>query len=188
LFIRRVWKSPDASGAITAKSNPLFQTMGGKGSGGKRFGAGRPRKSREERQLGGNAGHRPLALVPPSKSNTEQPAAAAPETASPPPVRFPPPKILNAQESFYWTLWAPLAEKAGHLTEERVPGMVLLCQIAAARDRDPSIGPDWRDLTRQLGQHLARFGLTSDGRLPEVPVAQTKDDEGSALARLLSIR
>src|SRR5690349_2765992 len=95
--------------------------------GGKRVGAGRPRKSAKAQWLAGNPGKRPLALV--TSSSEPAPAAEGPESASPPGWQMAP-KVLRAGERRWWELWAPIAIGLGTLTEGTVAGFIELCQVA----------------------------------------------------------
>jgi hypothetical protein len=117
--------------------------MGGRGSGGRRRGAGRKPKSAREHWLSGDAGKRGLALVerpadagakPGRRSKGKRRAGA--ENDEKPPVaaigaagEVPP--ILTPEERAWWELWAPLAVENGTLTRITAPGFVILCQTAA---------------------------------------------------------
>lgn len=111
--------------------------MGGKGSGGRRIGAGRKPKTARQHWLTGDAGKRGLALV-------ERPAdAGAPkgQRRGKRAERTPPSPVIGAAgevpaeltdvERVLWERWAPRAKAAGTLTEDTTPGFVVLCQTAA---------------------------------------------------------
>jgi hypothetical protein len=114
--------------------------MGGKGSGGRRVGAGRPRKSARQHWLTGDAGKRGLSLVERpadagakpgrrrrQKARTAAAAADRPAIGAAGVV----PAILTKSEREFWEEWAPHGVKIGTLTDETRPGFVLLCQTAA---------------------------------------------------------
>lgn len=110
--------------------------MGGKGSGGKRVGAGRKPKSAREHWLTGDAGKRGLALVErPVDEGSEEPPRRRP--ARPAAVDVPMigpggevPADLLPGERVFWERFAPLAKANGTLTTESTPGFVVLCQTA----------------------------------------------------------
>lgn len=173
------------------------------GWGGKRVGSGPKPKTRKERWLGGNAGKRPLALVPGSTGNTD---AVEPTPDAP--------NVLKAAEAKYWALWAPLAVRRGMLYPENAPGFTLLCQRAARADemweciqsrgyeqekvtidgagqehreyKANSLLTQWRGLTAAVEQGLARYGLTADGKVPTG--AEEGDSEDAKLAQLIAIK
>lgn len=111
--------------------------MGGKGSGGRRIGAGRKPKTAREHWLTGDAGKRGLALV-------ERPADAGapkgqrrrgkkPQRPAPPVIGAAgevPPELTDV-ERVLWERWAPRAKAIGTLSEDTTPGFVVLCQTAA---------------------------------------------------------
>lgn len=80
--------------------------MGGKGSGGRRIGSGRKRKSDLERAIGGHAGHRGVVLQHPSS------------TAVAPPTTFEPPAELQGATQDLAAVAADLA----FLKQARGPG------------------------------------------------------------------
>lgn len=106
--------------------------MGGKGSGGRRQGAGRPRKSQAEGALTGSRRTRARARANQTAANQNQPQADAPiaaEVVSPTPSGVPlAPDRLTLAELAEWNWLAPLAFKAGKLTDMDVPALVDLCQ------------------------------------------------------------
>jgi hypothetical protein len=111
--------------------------MGGKGSGGKRVGAGRKPKTSREHWLTGDAGKRGLALVerPPDAAPTppRRPRKRAGKAA--PAVEIGPagelPAMLTGAEKRWWRELAPRAVANGTLTADTRPGFVVLCQTAA---------------------------------------------------------
>lgn len=117
--------------------------MGGKGSGGARLRAGRPRKSQAEGALTGSRRTRARAKAaiqnggnqnggnqnrPVSAPGAGRPAAAEPPGPSVSAAVPPAPDRLTLAELDEWNWLAPLAFKAGKLTEMDVPAMVDLCQ------------------------------------------------------------
>ncbi len=171
------------------------------GWGGKRPGSGPKPKTRKERWLGGNAGKRPLTLVPGAAGESDVTVPDAPD-------------VLRAAEAKYWQAWAPLALRRGMLYPENVPGFTLLCQRAARADeiweciqsrgyeqekitidgsgqehreyKANSLLTQWRGLTAEVEGDFARYGLTGDGK---IPTSQTEaDDEDTTLAKLLAVK
>ncbi len=172
------------------------------GGGGKRTGSGAKPKTRKERWLGGNAGKRPLALVPGG-------------TFVPPDADVPPaPVFAPKSELEYWQAWAPLATARGMLHTGTLPGFTLLCQWAARADdlwaciqsrgyeqekvtidgagqehrefKANSLLSQWRGLSARVEQGMARYGLTADGKVP-TDTADV-DDEDTQLAKLLAVK
>lgn len=109
--------------------------MGGKGSGGRRIGAGRKPKTAREHWLTGDAGKRGLALVerpegaPKAKRRRTQAETRAAVAVIGAAGEVPP--ELAADEGVFWERWAPRAKANGTLTDDTWPGFVLLCQTAA---------------------------------------------------------
>jgi hypothetical protein len=110
--------------------------MGGKGSGGKRVGAGRKPKTARQHWLTGDAGKRGLSLVErPADAGAPRGQRRGRKHAKPvPPVigaaGEEPPELTDAERVF-WGRWAPRAKAIGTLTEESTPGFVLLCETAS---------------------------------------------------------
>lgn len=172
------------------------------GWGGARTNSGPKPKTRKERWLGGNAGKRPLTVVPGGRSDD---AAAEPVEQ---------PDVLKEAEAAYWQTWAPLATRRGMLHADTVPGFVLLCQWAARADalweciqsrgyeqekvtidgagqehreyKANSLISQWRGLTARVEQGMARYGLTGDGKVPTGEA--TGDTEDEQLARILAVK
>ena len=113
--------------------------MGGKGSGGRRSGAGRRKKATHLRGIDGGAGRR---------GPMDPPAGAAP----PPPVAdvalLEPPAGLGAIESDIWRAWAPLAHAIGTLTAATAANFGQLCVLEADR----------RELWARYQRHLSASG------------------------------
>lgn len=106
--------------------------MGGKGSGGRRVGAGRKPKSAREHWLAGDAGKRGLALVErPADGGARKTTRgrSRPKEPSIDPAVDVPSDLLPGERVF-WERLAPLARANGTLTDDTVPGFVLLCQTA----------------------------------------------------------
>lgn len=80
--------------------------MGGKGSGGRRIGSGRKRKSDLERAIGGNAGHRGVVLQHPSST-----------AVAPPTIFDAPAELQSASQDL-----AAVAEDLAFLKQARGPG------------------------------------------------------------------
>lgn len=146
--------------------------MGGRGSGGRRPGAGRPRKSAEERALTGNAGHRGRVLPHPS-------AATAPTTppAEPAGVRFPilvideehAPNELTVEERLMWLRLGKVAAKNGTLTEDKALDFLRLCKHVVLEQRYANSVTDQgsanhRGLIQRVDIGLTRFGLAGSGK------------------------
>jgi len=115
--------------------------MGGKGSGGRRIGAGRKPKTAREHWLAGDAGKRGLALVerpadagaPKAKRRRTQKETRAAVAVIGAAGEVPP--ELEPEEGVFWERWAPRAKANGTLTDDTWPGFVLLCQTAADAQR-----------------------------------------------------
>lgn len=93
--------------------------MGGKGSGGRRRGAGRPQKTEDEHFVTGDAGRRGRVLTHPG-----------PPVPAPLPVveEFDAPNELTLEERHVWMRLAPHAFQNGTLTPASSLAFVLLCQ------------------------------------------------------------
>lgn len=89
------------------------------GHGGKRRGAGRPRKSAEEHWLTGDAGRRGRVLTHPSA-----PSAAEPDEIE----EFDAPNELTVDERHVWMELAPHAFKAGTLRPSTAYAFIVLCR------------------------------------------------------------
>lgn len=95
--------------------------MGGKGSGGRRPGAGRKKKPTHLRGIDGGAGRR----GPAADRDTAAVAAAASLMDAP--------ASLGPGELVIWLEWAPLAHAAGTLTPATLGNFVQLCQAEVDR-------------------------------------------------------
>lgn len=128
--------------------------------GGRRPGAGRKPKSAAQRLLGGNAGKRPLTLVPPRPVLPEAsvPDAAALDTVGG--LVLPMDRLAQEDEQAYWHLYLPAAVANGTLTPHSVGGFILLCQIAARADRL------WEDIEREGLTSLTEGGMRPHPLLP----------------------
>lgn len=113
--------------------------MGGKGSGGRRVGAGRKPKTAREHWLTGDAGKRGLALVErPGDAGAPKAVRRRASRTTEPVVPAVPAigrdgEVLGEMlpgERVFWERLAPLARANGTLTDDTVPGFVLLCQTA----------------------------------------------------------
>lgn len=108
--------------------------MGGKGSGGARRGAGRKQKSQADGALTGSRRTRARARANQNAGNQNRPETSALSPASAPtPEPVTPgvplaPDRLTLAELAEWNWLAPLACKAGKLTDIDVPAFVDLCQ------------------------------------------------------------
>lgn len=121
-----------------------------------------------------------------------------------------PPSGLSDAARAYWIAWAPLAVRAGTLTELTRPGFIELCRLAADADRwaeqidrdgpvlleiiqrgdsrieRPKPHPlltSVRAARKQVEMLQARFLLTATGRAC-VPPSSQPDDGAEILARL----
>ena len=90
------------------------------GRGGKRPGAGRPRKSAEEKALGGWAGHRTNATT--RKKAVAQARAAKKKRSGPKPID------LTPEHASVWAELAPFATAQGTLTDASVMAFRDLCE------------------------------------------------------------
>lgn len=96
--------------------------MGGKGSGGRRKGSGRKKKTDAERFIDGNAGHRGKVLAHPSV-----PPVVAPLEID----EFDAPDNLNFEERNVWLRLAPFGFKNGTLTKASALSFEILCRNIA---------------------------------------------------------
>ena len=140
------------------------------GHGGRRPGAGRPRKSAEEHFVTGDAGRRGRVL--------EHPSAVAPAPAAPLPVldESDAPNSLTLDERLVWLALAPYAMQAGTLTPASEMAFVLLCKnivlerlyAGSVQDRG---GANHRGLIQRVEGGLDAFQLRPQGR--RMPQAET---------------
>lgn len=94
--------------------------MGGKGSGGRRPGAGRKKKPAHLRLIDGGADHRP-------RLGSAEAAPLRPESCPEPPCALP------AAELAVWQQWAPLAHRERTLTASTVWAFAALCEMEVDR-------------------------------------------------------
>jgi hypothetical protein len=181
--------------------------------GGKRVGAGRKPRSGRSHWLTGDAGKRNLSLVTNPVASDEAPAAE-PSGAVVVSLRDAP-AMLTETERPYWELWSPLALLNATLTDQTVPGFVLLCQVASraanlwgnitaqgfvyekvmvdgagVEHKELKSHPlltHYRGLMQRQEQLLARYGLASMGK-PPGDKKPKKDDERDELRKLLAVR
>lgn len=126
--------------------------------GGRRKGAGRKKKTAEERFIDGNAGHRGRVLAHPS---------APPVDATPPVVvvdEFDAPNVLTVDERNVWVKLAPFAFKNGTLTKASEMAFCRLCaQVVLEKRYQDSVqdagGANHRGLIGKVTEGLEAFGL-----------------------------
>lgn len=144
--------------------------MGGIGSGGKRRGAGRPRKVRDEN----DAPSRGRVLTHPSAPATPPPAPIEVDEADAP-------NELSVDERKVWLQLAPHALKNRTLVPETSVAFTALCRLVL-RERELAMSVLDRCSTkhmnvfREMNKGLDAFGLRPDGApiaVPE-PAAQPK--------------
>lgn len=156
--------------------------MGGKGSGGRRRGAGRPRKSDAERFITGNAGKRGARVL-------EHPSATVPP-ATPLPVvdESEAPDELNVDERNVWVRLAPHALQNGTLTPATQLAFALLCKnIVRERRYGESVtecgSSNHRGLIARVEAGLDAFQLRPTGKGSMAPV---QEKPVSKLSRFMS--
>lgn len=136
--------------------------MGGFGSGGKRVGSGRKRKTAAERLIDGNAGRRGRVLAHPS-------AAAVPSAPLPAVDETDAPDELAPEERNIWLKLAPYALANKSLTPSTSTAFVMLCKnIALERRFAVSVmdagGPNHRGMIQRVQADLAAFNLRPFGK------------------------
>lgn len=94
--------------------------MGGKGSGGRRPGSGRKRKSDTERFIDGNAGHRAADVLRHPSAPDLAPLPTVDEADAP--------NDLSREERLIWLELAPYALRAGTLTPASSMAFRVLCR------------------------------------------------------------
>ncbi len=129
--------------------------MGGKGSGGRRPGAGRKKKTAAERFVDGNAGHRGRVLTHPSAPEPPAPAAID---------EFDVPDDLTVDERNVWLSLAPHAFKNRTLTKATALAFKVLCRnIVLERRFGVSVmdagSASHRGLIQRVDAELEAFGL-----------------------------
>jgi phage terminase small subunit len=160
--------------------------MGGKGSGGARLGAGRPRKNQIEHWLGGDAGRR-HGKAPP------KPRAVVSDAVEPP-------ADLPELHREIWERYAPHAREAGTLTKGTAGAFRDLCEAIVVRDglmtaihqqgyvvgeagvKHPLLA-EWRQVAQQVRTAMKEFRLAPLGKPmatePEAPVDPFAEFEGA---------
>lgn len=136
--------------------------MGGRGSGGRRPGSGRKPKTERERQIDGNAGHRPGRVL-------AHPSAPAPSTAVPEVDEFDAPNDLTTEERIVWLELAPHAFRNRTLTRATSLSFRLLCrnvvlERALAQSVEDRGGANHRGLIQRVDAELLRFNLSPCGK------------------------
>lgn len=152
--------------------------MGGKGSGGRRSRAGRPRKSVEEHERTGDAGRRGRVLAHPGPPKP-QPTAAAPVVEE-----FDAPNELTMAERHIWLALAPHAFRNGTLTPATAIAFTLLCQNVlrerTAGGSEKECGSaNHRGLIQKVESGLDAFDLRPKGR-PMTAAAPAKPESKAA--------
>lgn len=131
--------------------------------GGARPGAGRPRKTAEQRAIDGNAGHRPVARVFAHPSSIP---------AIPEPVEieeFDAPDDLTMDERHVWMELAPHAFAARTLTKATAEAFKLLCRnVLLERELRASVldrgRPAHQGMIHKVETAMLRFNLSPCGR------------------------
>lgn len=128
--------------------------MGGKGSGGRRLGSGRPKKSDSERFVDGNAGHRGRVLAHPS----------APPAAPPPVDEFDAPDTLTMEERMVWLRQAPHAFANRTLTKSSAMAFERYCRLVVEEGVEAKSsghgGSNHRGMVKTLNAYELQFQLT----------------------------
>lgn len=139
--------------------------MGGFGSGGRRPGSGRKRKSKAERALDGNAGHRgrvlPHPSAPATKPSKPKPLPELDEAEAP--------NELSLEARQVYLKLAPHAIAAATLTPATSLGFCLLCEnIVLERRFRSSVqeagSASHRGLIQRIDAELLRFCLAPIGK------------------------
>lgn len=154
--------------------------MGGKGSGGHRFGAGRKKKTDEERFVDGNAGHRGRVIAHPSTTSEPPPVPVVDEADAP--------NDLTLEERRAWLALAPHALQNGTLVPATSVAFVLLCKnIVRERKYGESLTEcgtaNHRGLIQRVEGGLDAFQLRPQGR--RMPSADPVAKPASPLDRFL---
>jgi len=137
--------------------------------GGRRVGAGRKKKTPEERLIDGNAGHRGRLLPHPSVPAASVTPAAVEE--------FDAPNDLTMDERHVWLELAPFAFKNGTLTKTSALAFRLLCRnVVLERDYAKSVqergGASHRGMIQRVDAELDAFALRPTGKPMAEPVAK----------------
>jgi hypothetical protein len=150
--------------------------MGGKGSGGKRTGAGRPRKPRDE----GEVPKGRVLTHPRTNVTFLRSAAPAPVVVE----EFDAPNELTLDERRVWMELAPHAFKHGTLTPSTSKAFVALCRIvlregemaASVLDR---CSTKHMNVFREMNKGLDAFGLRPDGKVSVEAPAQAEPQKAA---------
>jgi hypothetical protein len=135
--------------------------MGGKGSGGRRARAGRPRRSAYERDVTGNPGKRGRVLAHPSSPSAD-PATVSVE-------EFDAPDSLTTDERLVWLRLAPDAFKLGTLDRAKSLAFEILCRNVVleqryARSVTDQGSANHRGMIQRVDAELDAFGLRPNGK------------------------
>jgi hypothetical protein len=162
--------------------------MGGKGSGGNRVGAGRPRKDNKAGDLSGSrrtrarakkSGNQTGNQTSGNQTETPQEAASVVEVA----VQVPqPPGSLTLDELAEWNDLAPRAFKLGTLTDETALGLRDLCQLRVLKDRILRRVTDQGDTVWGAGGTMAAHPL-----LTRITTLSQRVEAGMARYKLLAM-
>ena len=138
--------------------------MGGKGSGGRRVGAGAKRKDQALRALDGNASHRGRVLSHPSAPVVPPLGPTAADIVV---DEAHAPDTLTIDERRVWLKLAPLAIQKGTLTPFNEQAFEMLCKNIvgerALRLTDP-YSPNHRGMIQRVDVELGDFGLRAFGK------------------------
>lgn len=142
--------------------------MGGKGSGGRRPGAGRKPKAAHLRALDGGANKRAPKILP-TTNRTASSADAIDE--------FHAPDSLTREQRDVWMSLAPHAFANRTLTRATAYGFELLCRNIVleqdlARDVELRGGPNHRGLIQRIDAELLRFNLAPCGKPMAEPASE----------------
>jgi hypothetical protein len=154
--------------------------MGGFGSGGKRPGAGRKKKTDLEKEIGGNAGRRVPAMIVAHPSSPKAELSTPAPTAVAPVERVPPPKDLTEDERKVWDALAPHALAKRTLTKATAWAFRMLCRNIVLENRYANSVNDQgsanhRGMIQRIDAELARFSLAPSGR----PMYEAPTKDGS---------
>jgi hypothetical protein len=137
--------------------------MGGKGSGGRRVGAGRPQQNQALGELRGSRRARARASQKNQTATANQNAGAAPVGATDQPssdVLIPqPPGDLTLDELAEWNELAPRAQKRGTLTDDEKHALRDLIRLRVLQTRLTRTLADHGDVVRGAGGQLAAHPL-----------------------------
>jgi len=142
-------------------------------SGGRRPGAGKKPKTKADRELDGNAGHRPRSVAPLTSLAWR---ASAPPPAAPVVDEFDAPDDLTAEERSAWLELAPHAFKNRTLTRATALSFRILCRNVwlerVLSSKEPGSAAH-RGMLQRVDAELLRFNLSPCGK-PMVEEEQAK--------------